>query len=112
MNYTTMYQALKKVLEKDEQMDYAMSGKNAAQIELWSKIYAGKAPWLDKNTENAGIFATVAGEIARLVTLELKSKADGSARAVYLDPFYQSVISKLRIQSEYGKRLNHATHLQ
>lgn len=102
MNYTTMYQALKKVLEKDEQIDYVMSGKNAAQIELWSKIYAGKAPWLDKNTENAGVFATVAGEIARLVTLELKSKADGSARAAYMDPFYQSVISKLRIQSEYA----------
>lgn len=102
MNYTTMYQALKKVLEKNEQIDYVMSGKNAAQIELWSKIYAGKAPWLDKNTENAGVFATVAGEIARLVTLELKSKADGSARAAYMDPFYQSVISKLRIQSEYA----------
>ncbi|MEI3184213.1 MAG: hypothetical protein V8S98_13440 [Lachnospiraceae bacterium] len=50
--------------------------------------------WLDKNTENAGIFATVAGEIARLVTLELKSKVDGSARAVYLNPIYQSVIWK------------------
>ena len=102
MNYTTMYQALKKVLEKNEQINYTMSGKNAAQIELWSKIYAGKAPWLDKNTENAGIFATVAGEIARLVTLELKSKVDGSARAVYLNPIYQSVIGKLRIQSEYA----------
>lgn len=32
MNYTLMYQALKKVLEKDEQINYAMSGKNAAQI--------------------------------------------------------------------------------
>lgn len=102
MNYTLMYQALKKILEKDEPIDYAMSGKNAAQIELWSKIYAGKAPWLDKNTENAGIFATVSGEIARLVTLELKSKVDGSARAAFIDPLYQSVISKLRIQSEYA----------
>lgn len=102
MNYTLMYQALKKVLEKDEQIDYAMSGKNAAQIELWSKIYAGKAPWLNKNIENAGVFATVAGEIARLVTLELKSEVDGSARAAYIDKLYQSVISKLRIQTEYA----------
>ena len=102
MNYTLMYQALKKVLEKDEQIDYAMSGKNAAQIELWSKIYAGKAPWLNKNIENAGVFATVAGEIARLVTLELKSEVGGSARAAYIDKLYQSVISKLRIQTEYA----------
>ena len=75
---------------------------HAAQIELWSKIYAGKAPWLNKNIENAGVFATVAGEIARLVTLELKSEVDGSARAAYIDKLYQSVISKLRIQTEYA----------
>ena len=44
------------MLEKDEQIDYAMSGKNAAQIELWSKIYAGKAPWLNKNIAKCGGF--------------------------------------------------------
>lgn len=30
MNYTNMYQALRKILDKDEQIDYAMSGENSS----------------------------------------------------------------------------------
>ena len=78
MKYTMMYQALRKVLDKDEQVDYVMSGKTAALIELWSRMYEGKAPWLNKKTESAGIPAAISGEIARLTTLELQSKVEGS----------------------------------
>ena len=102
MKYTTMYQAIKKVLDKDEQIDYAMSGDTAALIELWSRVYAGQAPWLDKTTDSAGIAASVSMEIARLVTLEMQSKVEGSGRASYLDKTYQSVLGKLRIQTEYA----------
>lgn len=102
MNYTNMYQALQKILSKDEQIDYTMSSRSAALIELWSWIYEGRAPWLDKNTENANIFAAVSGEIARLVTLEMQSKLDGSPKADYLDPYYQRVLQKLRVQTEYA----------
>lgn len=34
MNYTKMYQALRKILDKDEQIDYAMSNRTAAHIVL------------------------------------------------------------------------------
>lgn len=102
MKYTMMYQALQKVLDRNEHIDYAMSGKTAALIELWSRVYEGKAPWLDKNTQDAGIPAAVAGEIARLTTLELQSDVEGSARASYLDAVYQKVLRKLRIQTEYA----------
>ena len=102
MKYTTMYQAIKKVLDKDEQIDYAMSGDTAALIELWSRVYAGQAPWLDKTTDSAGIAASVSMEIARLVTLEMQSKVEGSGRASYLDKTYQSVLGKLRVQTEYA----------
>ena len=44
MNYTNMYQALRKILDKDEQIDYAMSGETAAHIEMWSALYKDKAP--------------------------------------------------------------------
>ena len=76
MKYTNMYQALRKVLDRDEQIDYAMSGKTAALIELWSRMYEGKAPWLDHITQDAGIPPAVAGEIARLTTLELQSRVE------------------------------------
>lgn len=46
MNYTLMYQALKKVLEKDEQIDYAMSGKNAHRLSCGQKYMLAKLPGL------------------------------------------------------------------
>ena len=94
MNYTNMYQALRKILDKDEQIDYAMSGKTAAHIEMWAALYKDKAPWLDSNTQSAGIAAAVAGEIARLTVLEVKSEVSGSAKASYIDEIYQKVIEK------------------
>ena len=102
MKYTNMYQALRKVLDRDEQIDYAMSGKTAALIELWSRMYEGKAPWLDHITQDAGIPPAVAGEIARLTTLELQSRVEGSAKGSYIDRVYQGVIGKLRIETEYA----------
>lgn len=102
MNYTNMYQALRKILDKDEQIDYAMSGETAAHIEMWSALYKDKAPWLDSNTQSAGIAAAVAGEIARLTVLEVKSEVSGSAKASYIDKIYQRVIENLRIQAEYA----------
>lgn len=97
-----MYQALQKVLDKEEQIDYAMSGKSAALIELWSLMYEEKAPWINKNIESAGIPASVAGEIARLTTLELKSRVEGSPMADYINRVYQKVVGNLRIQAEYA----------
>lgn len=102
MNYTNMYQALRKILDKDEQIDYAMSGRTAEHIEMWSALYKDKAPWLNENTQNAGIAAAVAGEIARLTVLEVKSEVSGSTKASYIDRVYQKVIEKLRIQVEYA----------
>lgn len=102
MNYTKMYEALQKILEKEEQIDYAMSGRMARLIELWSKMYKGNSPWLDCNTQDAGIAASVAGEIARLVTLEMQSRIEGSSKAAYMNGFYQKVLEKLRVQTEYA----------
>ena len=102
MKYTNMYQALRKILDRDEQIDYAMSGKTAALIELWSRMYEGKAPWLDHITQDAGIPPAVAGEIARLTTLELQSRVEGSAKGSYIDRAYQGVIGKLRVETEYA----------
>ena len=104
MNYTNMYQALRKILDKDEQIDYAMSGETAAHIEMWSALYKDKAPWLDSNTQSAGIAAAVAGEIARLTVLEVKSEVSGSAKASYIDKIYQRVIE---VSYHVGARPTH-----
>lgn len=103
MNYTNMYQALQKILDKDEQIDYAMSGRTAAHIELWTLMYKNRSPWIDKKVQSTGLSAAVAGEIARLTVLEAKSEVSGSTKADYINEAYQNVIRKLRIQVEYAE---------
>ena len=101
MNYTKMYEALQKVL-KDEQISTVMSTQRTDLVELWGQIYSGDAPWLNKETENAGVAASVSAEVARLITIELDSCIDGSPMAEQLDQIYQKVIGKLRVQIEYA----------
>lgn len=102
MNYTKMYEALQKVLKNEERISTVMSTQRTDLIELWSEIYSGHAPWLDKNTPNAGIAAAVSAEVARLITVELDSKIDGSPMADYLNESYQKVLWHLRTQVEYA----------
>lgn len=102
MNYTNMYAAIRKILDKEEQIDYAMSSQLAALVESWSQMYQGKSPWLDYKIKDAGLPVAISGEIARLTTLEMQSKVEGSSRAAYLDKIYQDVCGKLRVQTEYA----------
>lgn len=97
-----MYEAIQKILDKEEQIDYALSGEFARRIELWSNMYKDKAPWLSPTVQSLCLPASVAGEVARLTTLELQSHISGSSRATYLDKFYQRVCEQLRIQTEYA----------
>ena len=97
-----MYEAIQKILDKEAQIDYVLSGEFARRIELWSNMYKDKAPWLSPTVQSLCLPASVAGEVARLTTLELQSHISGSSRATYLDKFYQRVCEKLRIQTEYA----------
>lgn len=97
-----MYEAIQKILDKEEQIDYVLSGEFARRIELWSNMYKDKAPWLSPTVQSLCLPASVAGEVARLTTLELQSHISGSSRATYLDKFYQRVCEQLRIQTEYA----------
>lgn len=102
MRYTKMYQAIAKILGKDEQIDFVMTNRSARQIELWTSMFEGKAPWISENVQDLTLPAAIAGETARLVTLELQTKVEGSARGTYLDKIYQKVIKKARIFTEYA----------
>ena len=102
MNYSKMYEALTKVLEKDEQITFAMTDITSNLIELWSLMFKDRSPWIGKTIKSAGIPAAIAGEMARLITLEVDSKITGGARATFLDKHYQQQMKKLRIFTEYG----------
>lgn len=81
-------------------VDVAISADMQTAIDAWALMFQEKAPWLDKNTQSLGLPAAIAGEIARLATVELDSKVEGSARADYLQAEYQDVLDNLRSNAE------------
>lgn len=104
MDFNRMMSFIAKELNKhsDTQIDMALTGKMALDINLWSRMFANKAPWLNKNIKSCNLASAIASEIARLVTLEMKSEISGSPRAEYLQTFYGETLKGLRRYVEYG----------
>ena len=75
-------------------------------IELWSQMYQDQSPWVINSNgliQSAALPSAIANEIARLVTLELKSEVTGdSERAKYLQEQYKPVIESIRKYCEYA----------
>lgn len=102
MKYSKMYEAIAKILKNEEQITFVMSDVMARRIELWSALFQNKEPWLSDTIQSLNLPASVAGEIARLITLEMETKVDGSARASYINTVYQKAVRKLRIFVEFA----------
>lgn len=104
MRYSKMMMMIQKVLNEnsDIQIDFCMSSQMARQIELWSRMFENHPPWRSRTVEVMGLPASIAGEIARLVTLELKTEVKGSVRAQYINDVYQKLLKNIRIYTEYG----------
>ena len=88
----------KRVLSTDIAVSESMKGA----IELWVQMLQGRAPWINDNTQSLGLSAAVAGELARLVTVEMDSSVTGSARADYLNGEFELVHNSLRVQMEFA----------
>lgn len=104
MKFTRMMSFVAKELNKhsDIQIDMALSGKMAQQIDLWARVFENRGPWLNQDVKSCNLASAIASEIARLVTLELKSEISGSARADYMQRYYNIVLNGLRQYVEYG----------
>lgn len=80
-----------------------ISDEMAKSIDLWTKMYKDKSPWVDGDKiKPMGLASSIASEMARLTTIEMESIISGSDRADYLNEQYQKVVDKLRVQVEYG----------
>lgn len=102
MNYINMFSAIIKELDRDKELSasYSYNTEMARAVELWSRMYRGKAPWNNDRTPCAGLAASIAAETAKLVTIEFKSSITGSE---FLDKAYRKgVLPKLRKFTEYG----------
>lgn len=80
-------------------IDIAISDVMSRALDLWTRMYQNDAPWLNETTKSMNLASAVAGEIARLVTLELKSEVSGND---YLNDEYQVVLESIRILCEYA----------
>ena len=95
MQYNVMYAAIAKEIG-----DVQYSSKTAQAIDLWKKMYCGKAPWNDKRTKCAGVASSVSSEIARLITIELQAEFKGSD--IMENELTKYIMPKLRRFVEYG----------
>lgn len=77
-------------------VDMAISAEMQEALDRWANMFLEKAPWLDDTTRSLGLPASIAGEVARLVTIELESSITGSQRATYLQNEYKRVLEDLR----------------
>ena len=89
---------LKKILNTD----IAISDKMSYAIALWTKLYKNHADWLNEDTKSLNLPSSIATELARLVTVEMKSEISGSIRADYLNEQYMRILPDLRNVTEYA----------
>lgn len=89
-------------IQRALQVETAVSNEMQTALMLWADLFQDKAPWRNRETQSYGLAASIAGEIARLVTVEFQSKITGSTRAEYLDRAYQAFLPRLRPAVEYA----------
>ena len=97
-------QVIRKMLGREKIKDaigveVTVSDKMANEIDLWAKMYKNEPPWKEKNIKLCGLPAAIAGEFARLVTLELKTEVTGND---FINEEYQAVVSDIRKYTEYA----------
>jgi A118 family predicted phage portal protein len=106
MKFTKMLALITDILNKDAdtQVDVCLTAQMANQIELWTRMYENRSPWVNnKDVLSANLAPAIASELARLVTLEMKSDITGGPAANYLNEQYKKkVIKDIRRYVEYG----------
>lgn len=88
----------KKEVEEKLDVQVAISNAMGNAVDLWSAIYAGRAPWIDKDCKTMGLGAAIASTFAMMATVEFESDVDDAL----LNADYQRVIRHIREYAEYG----------
>lgn len=83
-------------------VDTVISAEMSEHIRLWADMYLNRAPWLNKDVNSLNLPAAIAGEIARLATVEMRIIASGSPRADYLTEQLEPTLRSIRQTVEYG----------
>ncbi len=96
----------KSTIEEALKVKTAISNEMDKAMELWLKVFTNNAPWINKEVGSLQLGASIAEEFARLITLEMKSEVTGSARADFINEYYQKVLldinTKLALYNAVG----------
>lgn len=83
-------------------IDVVVSSEMQTALTAWSNMYINQADWLGDDIHSLNLPAEIAGEIARIATLEMSLTLTGSPRADYLSKQLEPVLRKIREYVEYG----------
>jgi A118 family predicted phage portal protein len=89
-------------LNKALGVNVSLSPLMTTALQKWSLMYVNQAEWLNKDVISLQLPAAIAGEIARMVTIEMGVDVTGSPRAEWLHEQMEYVTPKLRQMVEYG----------
>ncbi len=81
-------------LERVAGVKSIISPEMAAEMRIWKGMY--------EEREGLHLSAALSFEMARMVTVEMRSNITGSKRADFLNEHYKKVIDNIRIPVEYG----------
>lgn len=86
-------------------VEISMSAPMVTALRDWTLMYINRAPWLKESGDlrSLNLPATISGEIARTVTIEMKVNIEGETpRAYWLQEMMIPVVEKMRRQIEFG----------
>lgn len=98
----------KQTVSQALQINTEMSEKMVSAVDMWTRLYTGRPPWLwqdgrrDSSVQTLNLPATIAAKLAKLVTLEMQAELSGSARASYLQEQLQPLLDNMRRYTEYA----------
>ena len=81
-------------------MDVDVSSDMIVALEQWERMYRNEPDWKNSTTVPLGLPAAIAGELARLTVLEVKSEVSGSTRAEYINEQYKHLLAGLQQKIE------------
>lgn len=85
-------------IAKDFNIDISTSNEAMQLIELCTKIYNSKAPWLNEEVKSLNVAKTICDKVAKAVTIEFKSQVDDES----IDEIYQKFLKNIRTNTEYA----------
>ena len=94
--------AKRATMESAFDVQIAVSSKMEQSLQLWSDMYEGYPPWLSEDIRTMNLASVIAGEVARLVTMEMQVSLSGSPMADYLSEQLKPVIKNARKYTEYA----------